>query len=82
MYRRLKWTGDTLKAALEAMGQALYQASGHFENAVKALQTAVSDSHAMTGDLRDVVDALSDVMDTGEGSAASSAAPSGPWATQ
>lgn len=58
---------DTLKAALETMGQALYQASGHFENAVKALQTAVSDGHALTEDLREVLDALSDVVDTGEG---------------
>lgn len=56
---------DALQAALETMGEALHQASGHFDRAVSALQAAVSGGKDLMGDLRDALDALSDVGDTG-----------------
>lgn len=47
------------------MGEALHQASGHFDRAVSALQAAISGGKDLVGDLRDALDALSDVGDTG-----------------
>lgn len=56
---------DALQEALETMGEALHQASGHFDRAVSALQAAVSGGKDLMGDLREALDALSDVGDTG-----------------